>query len=101
MNQFLSGELKERIYSVLASAYIDEVERGTLDGSARKEIAEKVLENLDKAETYKQLFDFLDFLSSSYPFFQKAVSDIKHELYKEEKKRLLEKLKEDMKGLGI
>lgn len=99
MDIALTSDLREKIYSLLASAYIDELEKRPLGQAEQRLIAKKILEYVEGAKSWKELLDFLDYLSSSYPFLSKAVLTLRSDLYTEEKKMLLQKAENDLKNL--
>jgi len=95
----LTTDLREKIYSLLAECFIDELEKRPLGKAEQKLLAKKILEYVEKAKSWKELLDFLDYLTASYPFLSKAVLTLRSELYEQERKMLIKKVENDLHSI--
>jgi hypothetical protein len=88
---------KNHIYDVLAESYIDLVRRGTIGKFERKVVSRKILEAVEAAQSYEDVYTFLNALSMLYPDFSIALVKVKSEISKVHETQVMEHLQSFLK----
>ncbi len=94
MDQVLSKEDKKRIYDLLAEAYINHLRSGYLGTVERKVISQKILDNIGKSSSLKEVNTFLESLSGKYSFFKPAVTIINSANHQDKETEIINKLQQ-------
>lgn len=76
----LTDSDKKNIYNMLATAYIDLIKQGRIGKFERRIMSAKILENIEKAQTYQDVSLFTKDLLKIYPIFQYASLRIDSEI---------------------
>lgn len=88
---------RKKIYDILAESYLDLVSRGKIGKFERKVVSRKVLDAVEEAKTFEDIYAFLNNLVSLYPAFSTALAKIKNEINKVHEDQVLGHLQSFLK----
>ena len=71
---------RKKIYNILAEAYLDLIEKGLIGKFERKVMSKKILDNIEKAQTFEEVSAFVRSLLKFYPVFQSAQVQVDAEI---------------------
>lgn len=71
---------RKNIYNMLATAYIDLIKQGRIGKFERRVMSAKILEHVEKAQTFQEVSLFTKDLLKLYPVFQYAAVRIDSEI---------------------
>ncbi len=98
MDENLTAEEKKKIYDMLFDNYIKGIQLLGLSRSQRKLLSIDILDNIDKAKTFQEIYMFLDSTAKTYNFFGPVLLTIKEKLYKEKEEKVISKLQDYIKS---
>ncbi|MFH0773805.1 MAG: hypothetical protein V1922_05860 [bacterium] len=73
---------RKKVYNILAKAYIDLIEKGLIGKFERRVMSKKILENIEKAQTFEEVSTFIHSLLHFYPVFKNAQVQVDAEVNK-------------------
>ncbi len=73
---------RKKVYNILAEAYIDLVEKGLIGKFERRVMSKKILEHIEKAQTFEEVSLFIKSLLQFYPVFHNAQVQVDYEIGK-------------------
>jgi hypothetical protein len=98
MNQVLTKEDKKYIYDLLADQFIQALSTIKLGRYEQKIIARKILREIEKAQSWQEVINFLENLSQTYLFFKTASVILKNKIEQHKEKQIIEKLESFFKN---
>lgn len=96
----LTEQQKKTIYNILAESYIDMVTKGIIGKVERKAVSRRILESVEKAGRFEDVYAFLDSLVQIYPDFSVALVKVKGEINKVHEGQVMSHLKSFLKSAG-
>jgi hypothetical protein len=63
----LSETQKQKIYNILAEVYVDLIKDNKIGKVEQRTFAEKVLKNIESAQSYEDVLQFIDKMVTIYP----------------------------------
>jgi hypothetical protein len=90
----LTPEDKQRIYKILAEAYIDLVGQRVIGKVERKVLSRKILDHIEPAKTFEDVVSFIKDLGKTYPYFTNAATRINGELNIFHEKKVIQNLEQ-------
>ena len=93
----LTPQDKKQIYHYLAEAYIDLIEKGLIGKFERKVMSKKILEHIEKAQTFEEVSVFIRSLLQFYPVFHNAQVQVDYEIGKLHEKDVMGRLQQFIK----
>ena len=88
---------RKKVYNILAEAYIDLIEKGLIGKFERKVMSKKILEALEKAQTFEEVSLFIHSLLRFYPVFQSAQIQVDAEVNKLHEQDVIGRLQQYIK----
>lgn len=88
---------RKKVYNILAEAYIDLIEKGLIGKFERKVMSKKILENVEKAQTFEEVSMFIRSLLQFYPVFHNAQVQVDYEINKLHEKDVMGRLQQFIK----
>jgi hypothetical protein len=98
MDKNLTQEERKKIYNVLFDNYIKGIQLLGLNRSQRKSLSQDILDNIEKAKTFQEIYIFLDSTAKTYNFFGPVLLTLKDRLYKEKEEKVITKLQDYIKS---
>ncbi len=92
MNKLIKDEDRKKIYDILADAYLELMRKNLIGKVERKVLSKKILDNVEKAQTFEDVRVFIKSLGKIYPFFTTVLAQIKKELDVYQEKLVIHKL---------
>lgn len=94
MQKQLTEEDKKRIYDILAEAYIDLISKQLIGPYERKVLSYKILQNVETAQSFEEVSQFVQSLLKAYPVFQNASVRIASQIGKLHEEQLIGRLQQ-------
>ena len=93
---FTEGDRK-KVYNILAEAYIDLIEKGLIGKFERRVMSKKILEHIEKAQTFEEVSAFVRSLLQFYPVFHNAQVQVDSEIGKLHEEDVMGRLQQYIK----
>lgn len=98
MAKLLDERDKKHVYDVLATSYLDLLKRGMIGKFERKVVSRKILDSVEGAKTYDDIYALLNSLVKNYPDFSFAMANVKSEINKVHEDQVLSHLQSFLKS---
>lgn len=92
MSALLSEIDRNKMYDILADAYIEVVRRQMLGSVERKILSQKILDGIRNAGTFEESVAFVDNLLKTYPYFEFARTMFDGEVQKIREEKVISQL---------
>lgn len=90
----LTQEDKKQIYDFLGDSYIDLVAKNIIGKVERKVLSAKIIDHMEKAATFEDVYAFVSSLTDTYPFFKPAAVRVKGEIEKLQESKVIDQLQQ-------